>query len=766
MPEYLAPGVFIEETSYRAKSIEGVSTTTTGFVGASRYGPIDLDPELITSIVEFEQTFGGRLPLDWGGGPVDNHLWNAVRGFFEEGGKRLYVARAFKPSGSDATDFTRDCARVIDPRPAANVTMRARFPGKAGEARVRLTFISGQNRFTMEEGVARVRGARHRDVVRVTGFVVGGNDRSGLYLLTYAPLTNTWTFTGSTDGAPGTTTSFDMQALAGASAKVHVRLITATVTVDQASRELPSYVAADLALDPLHEQNGALDSLFAHFAVEPPSQARARTIPIVISAMTVAEAFAASAAADKKKADALTPLNQAITAVATATTKRDDAQDELDEAVNKSQQDEAAAVVAEANAPNDPNTVTLRSTADASALAVAERQDDLDAAQMELDNAIQVRDLADAAHIAASDEATAAGLAYSAAVANGGTIDGLAFLNGYLATVNSTNRFTRTQLDEDPPNPALTTATFFLQNGGDGLPPDAAAFAGTQLLSNNRTTGLVQFENIEDISIVAAPGSTRRDMTAGEPQAIANALISHARKMRYRIAVLDSVEGHSLSEVRAYRGLFDSSHAALYYPWVRIIDPHTGQENLYPPSGFVAGIYARNDLQRAVYKAPANEVVGLALGFEKRLNTAQQEVLNPEGINCFRFFEGRGMRLWGARTISSDPEWKYVNLRRYFAYVERSIEKGTQWAVFEPNGPRLWANVRRTIEDFLLNEWQNGALLGDRPEMAYFVKCDRSTMSQNDLDNGRLVCQIGLAPLRPAEFVIFRIGQWTADRKI
>jgi phage tail sheath protein FI len=235
--------------------------------------------------------------------------------------------------------------------------------------------------------------------------------------------------------------------------------------------------------------------------------------------------------------------------------------------------------------------------------------------------------------------------------------------------------------------------------------------------------------------------------------------------MQYRIAVLDSIKGQSIADVRAYRAMFDSSHAAFYYPWVRIVDPNTGQENLYPPSGFVAGIYARNDIERAVYKAPANEVVTLALGFEKPINKAQQEVLNPEGINCFRFFEGRGMRLWGARTASSDPEWKYVNLRRYFAYLERSIDKGTQWAVFEPNGERLWANVRRTIEDFLLNEWQSGALLGDKPERSYFVKCDRSTMTQNDLDNGRLICLVGVAPLRPAEFVIFRIGQWTADRK-
>jgi phage tail sheath protein FI len=166
-----------------------------------------------------------------------------------------------------------------------------------------------------------------------------------------------------------------------------------------------------------------------------------------------------------------------------------------------------------------------------------------------------------------------------------------------------------------------------------------------------------------------------------------------------------------------------------------------------PPSGFVVGIYRRNHIDRAVYKAPVSEVTA-------------------EGSNRSRFFEGRGVRLWGARLISSDPASKYVNLRRYFAYLERSIARGTQWVVFEPNGELLWANVRRTIEEFLFNEWRNGALLGDRPEKAYFVKSDRSTMSQNDLDNGRLICLVGVAPLRPAEFVIFRIGQWTADRKI
>jgi len=217
--------------------------------------------------------------------------------------------------------------------------------------------------------------------------------------------------------------------------------------------------------------------------------------------------------------------------------------------------------------------------------------------------------------------------------------------------------------------------------------------------------------------------------------------------------------------VKAQRAKIDSTHAPMFYPWVRILDPVTEVEIDLPPSGFVAGIYARNDVEHGVHKAPANEVVRLAIGFESVLKKAQQDVLNPLGINCFRFVQGRGHRLWGARTISSDPEWKYVNLRRYFAYLERSIEKHTQWVVFQNNSEPLWANVRRMVEDFLFNEWKSGHLMGTKPEKAYFVRCDRSTMTQNDLDSGRLVCLVGVAPVRPAEFVIFRIGQWTADRR-
>ncbi len=313
---------------------------------------------------------------------------------------------------------------------------------------------------------------------------------------------------------------------------------------------------------------------------------------------------------------------------------------------------------------------------------------------------------------------------------------------------------------------SLLPVDVLLKGGNDGLLPTFTEYEGTADPTTTFKTGLKAFEDLDDISIVAAPGSTANYASrTDDANTIISLLIAHAEYMRYRIAVLDSGDNLSIAAVRAMRAKFDSKYAALYYPWIRILDPVTRVEINLPPSGFVAGIYARNDITRAVYKAPANEVVNLALSFELMLNKSQQEVLNPEGINCFRFFEGRGYRLWGARTISSDSEWMYVNLRRYFAYLEHSIDKGTQFAVFEPNGPALWANIRRAIEDFLLNEWQNGALLGDKPETAYFVRCDRSTMTQNDLDNGRLIALIGVAPLRPAEFVIFRIGQWTGDRR-
>jgi uncharacterized protein len=300
-----------------------------------------------------------------------------------------------------------------------------------------------------------------------------------------------------------------------------------------------------------------------------------------------------------------------------------------------------------------------------------------------------------------------------------------------------------------------------LQERDQDLPP-AQAYRG----SGDGMTGLAALESIEEIAIVAAPGSSAN--YSGENRSrvdeITDSLIQHSEKMRYRMAVLDMPDGLNPDEARAYRARLDSSYAALYYPWVWINDSRAKAALKLPPSGFITGVYARNDSQRGVSKAPSNLGLRSVAGLEIPLTKPQLDLLNEQGINCLRAFQGRGYRVWGARTTSSDPEWKYVNLRRYNVYLEHSIDRGTQWVVFEPNGEALWANVRRTVEDFLFNEWQSGALQGTKPEQAYFVHCDRSTMTQNDLDNGRLVCLIGVATVRPAEFVIIRIGQWTADR--
>jgi uncharacterized protein len=320
-------------------------------------------------------------------------------------------------------------------------------------------------------------------------------------------------------------------------------------------------------------------------------------------------------------------------------------------------------------------------------------------------------------------------------------------------------RLTATTPTPENPTPGVVVVEVPLDGGADGDAPGIGAYTGVA----EDPGGLEALELVEEIAIVAAPAASAggADLAA----AVAQALVGHCERMQYRVAILDSRPGLDLRGVQAQRAAIDSTRAAFYYPWVRIADPFGAGTVDLPPSGFVAGVWARTDRERAVWKAPANEVVLGALGFERPIGTAQQEVLNPLGINCLRSFEGRGHRIWGARTASSDPEWKYLNVRRYFVYLERSIDRGTQWAVFEPNGEALWANVRRTISDFLFGEFQAGALLGAKPEAAYFVKCDRSTMTQNDLDNGRLVCQVGVAALRPAEFVVFRVGQWTGDRR-
>jgi Bacteriophage tail sheath protein len=292
-----------------------------------------------------------------------------------------------------------------------------------------------------------------------------------------------------------------------------------------------------------------------------------------------------------------------------------------------------------------------------------------------------------------------------------------------------------------------------------------AIYLGQPNIEPALRTGLHCLENKEDISIVACPGRTGASLQG--------ALIEHCENMRYRFAVLDGPQppNDSLNDAQAQRQQFDTKYAAFYHPWLIVPEPFPTNlakiaDYPIPPSGHMVGIYARTDIERGVHKAPANEGVRGITGLQRLLNKSEHDILNPYpvNINVIRDFRNnsRGIRVYGGRVITSDPDWKYVNVRRLLIFIEASINRGLQWVVFEPNAEPLWARVRRSITNFLTLVWRNGALEGTNVEEAFFVKCDRTTMTQTDIDSGRLICVVGVAPVKPAEFVIVRIGLWTA----
>jgi uncharacterized protein len=286
-------------------------------------------------------------------------------------------------------------------------------------------------------------------------------------------------------------------------------------------------------------------------------------------------------------------------------------------------------------------------------------------------------------------------------------------------------------------------------------------------------TGFGGLEAIDPVTMVCVPdlmSAYQKGMIDLEGvQAVQLAMISHCEQMGDRVAILDPPPGLNAQQIREWRlekAGYDSKYAALYWPWIKVFDPATAENIFVPPSGSVAGVWGRNDDTRGVHKAPANEVIRGAIAPELQITKAEQDLLNPNGINCIRFFAGRGIRIWGARTLSSDPAWRYLNVRRLFNYLEESILNGTQWVVFEPNDHELWGKMRRTIASFLVMEWRKGALFGATPGEAFYVKCDDETNPAEGIDLGQVVCEIGVAPVKPAEFVIFRLQQFSGGSSL
>ena len=297
---------------------------------------------------------------------------------------------------------------------------------------------------------------------------------------------------------------------------------------------------------------------------------------------------------------------------------------------------------------------------------------------------------------------------------------------------------------------------FTLEGGQDGS--ISKVTAGTFLGEDNgpgKRTGLEAFVENQSVSMLLAPGITI-------PEVIV-AMVGQCENLKDRFAIFDMPkDAYKVKDLLEYREMIDSTYAAMYHPWIQVFDRASNKPDFVPPSGAVAGVYARTDTARGVHKAPANEVV-FASGLSVNYNKAEQDFLNPAGINLIRNIPGQGIRIWGARTASSNANFKYVNVRRLFIFVEESIKANTNWVVFEPNDAALWDRVRVTISDFLEGLWRAGMLVGNTQAEAYFVEIGPDTMSREDIANGRLICNIGIAPSKPAEYVVFRVTQFTAE---
>lgn len=719
MSEYLAPGVFVEEVSFRHKSIEGVGTSVSSLVGPTRTGPLRGMPEVVTSYAEFERVYGDAGDLSFTVGTstqaVPNYTAHAARAYFDNGGKQLYVARVLQGVNDIAADGSGTSAAVARSSDAVtDAAFRARFPGAMGNYTLELNWWESENLLS----AVQVDAGDENEIVYLESVNVaaaakasGGpaNDKFPVNVQgVFKRKGPNYEVVGTalvTD--PGTGNAVGGTALGGLKiAELPASTIVQRVRVRRPSNGvLADGTAAVLRLGKVVDLT-PLNSAWVlgagkEFYGFVNAAGDTLSLPLARNATLAADLELPLAALGNNLAD--------VTAVAVALFDLD---------VHR----------------GGKNDEVIWS---ATAITVAP------GTEQSLDQVLS-----------ATPQKKSAQLSQPIACTLASGVTGPRVLAALDALYKAA--------DLHPPSNSLDDPRYIieLKGGLDGKIPVAIDYAGEEdeILGS---TGLTALEGVEDISIVMTPAAAAH---ADSHDAVVMEVQKHCRKMRYRIGIADSRQGMSLGDVRTFRNNFDDSRLALYHPWVLIADPTRQRESLaVPPAGFMAGIYARTDVDRGVHKAPANEVVLGALRFEQEINRFQQELLNPNGINCLRSFPGRGHRVWGGRTLSSDPEWKYVNVRRYFLYLERSVEKSTQWAVFEPNGEALWGNIRSGVEDFLFNEWKNGRLLGGTPKEAYFVRCDRSTMTQNDIDNGRMVCVVGVAALTPAEFVIFRVGQKTAD---
>jgi phage tail sheath protein FI len=919
MPEYLSPGVYVEEVDAGPKPIEGVSTSTAGAVGVTERGPTEGRPLLVTSFAQFQRDFGELLkePTDpavktkWTDVANGGHFWRfglAIKGFFDNGGQRMFVQRVVAKAAVAAEKqldqgFYLDIARPVKAGPTATVirlAATAQLCGIAKDSRLLLTTIDGAVTETVTV-LSYDAGANEITLTApVTNDLTPGNWLVGVDGPANIPPTMPPPGNASVFAAPAPSLKFVARSKGewGNDLRVRVRPMTggvcgllghdavpnnagarttvaatAAATIDLTSgigfgngdkvkikneiytlsnRQEQTAIAT---LQPAPAGIAAGDDVFklpgapttaltigqaANNVIQVPTgTGLANGNKIVIGDVVYTLSNAAAAGANTNfdiapVAAALLPATAPVFLVPAApatTAAAPIGPASIGLAAPLAQNDRVVigaavytiAQIAQAvrfdTAPAPSSAVTvgtpvvrLRLAVDPTS-ATTRKQVFLtnvtrlyEDAVLEFDNGVEKFrtsvlswagrsvTLADPMPVGKFVETDLARIIearvevqYQADPSQPPTLETFEFLRlkndqtenylvdrinqrSQLVRVEATQAWEQAQPDLStfPAAPVqIATPVEFggwvrLQNGDDQvgqLAPDD--FIGEDL-GPGRRTGLYSLDDVDEISILLAPGIWSDD--------VRRALVEHCELLKDRFAIVDSPPAEDIDiakriDPETIKVAIDSKYGAVYYPWLIGRDFVARRDVKLPPSAHLAGIYARSDVERGVHKAPANEVVRGIDRFEIDISKREQDMLNPKGVNALRSFPGRGNRVWGARTLSSDGSWKYVNVRRLFNYVEESIDEGTQWVVFEPNDERLWARVRQTINQFLDRLWREGMLFGATRAEAYFVKCDRTTMTQDDIDNGRLICVIGIAPVKPAEFVIFRIQQKTLEQK-
>ena len=835
MPEYLSPGVYVEEIDAGPKPIEGVSTSTAGAIGVTSRGPTTGKPVLVTSFLDFERRFGGFLPEPdpallntWSLDRAEGGRWwqfpLSVKGFFDNGGQRLYVKRVFSSTAATAELLLARgiVAEIIRDAPVGATQLRLRHTiGIENGTNVNL-FVDGSpvGAFVVSSytaaGVVTLGNPVAQELVSGRDFVEiiaraatpapppdfrltvrakasgdwGGNEAadngitagnglrarvrpmvaSSLRMLASPIVGGNPAVTSVAVDAPGGATLIEIASANGFAVNDRVQIdggeyTFAAITTSAQFDIAPAAVALIPAGTPITEGGNPRGVVLVD--VQPggtsvrtsddANLANGANIDILGTAYTVANLTPGRAVATVNN-----PVPAGDTWTAGTPIRR------------------MRGVIDPAN----PNIINVQNAAQLYSGAIVELDTGTDKEQFTVDSvtgdAVTLSANPANAYFADYRVRLIEGEVSVQYMRNHVVVDQETFSNLRFVDDGGPNYIVRhvnnesnlidllagadfagsvSGLDELPiiPAPAVGPVRFWgdLTGGRDdpnGLTVDD--FVGVEGGSEG-STGVQALEYIDEISICLAPGMWSATIQSG--------LIIHCETLKDRFAILDPPDELDIEEIREFREPIDTKYAGLYYPWVEVRDPFLRRNVALAPSGHLAGLYARVDVERGVHKAPANEIVRGIRRIMRDVSKREQDLLNPRNINALRAFPGRGPRVWGARTLSSDASWRYINVRRLFIFVEESIDEGTQWVVFEPNYEPLWARVRQTITNFLLTVWRSGALEGTKPDEAFFVKCDRTTMTQDDIDNGRLICVIGIAPVKPAEFVIFRIQQKTRE---